>query len=240
MNFLDFVFPRKCSVCGRLLKGSERCVCRTCQKQLPIIHEPRCMRCGKPIDGLEEQYCFDCGMKRKRRDIVAKGTALWVYDRHLKRAMADFKYEGCSGDAEFYASELCKKRGAEMAKWAVDAVIPVPLHWRKQWFRGYNQAELLADGIGAYLQVPVLKEVLKRIRYTKPQKGLTPGLRAENLKRAFSVDGRSQSRLENIRRVLLVDDIYTTGSTLEACAEVLCAAGVKQIFFACLCIGRDF
>lgn len=241
MDFLDILFPRKCPVCGMVLKRGERQICISCCRNLPLVKEPRCMRCGKPVSLVEETYCFDCEKKKQEgQNVLMKGTALWVYDTHMRQAMANFKYEGCLEDGSFYVEELCKNRGDEIANWSVEAVIPVPLHWRKRWFRGYNQAEVLAEGLGEYLQLPVLGNVLKRSRYTIPQKGLAPKQRAQNLTGAFAVTKKGRERVSDIHRVLLVDDIYTTGATLEACAEVLRAEGVQEIFFACLCIGRDF
>lgn len=240
MNLLDFLFPRKCPICGVLLKHAEKQICLSCYKTLPRVREPRCARCGKPIAVVEEQYCYDCAEKRKRQDVLAKGTALWVYDARMKQAMADFKYEGCVEDGAFFAGELYRSCGDEMAGWQVEAIIPVPLHRRKRWFRGYNQAAVLAEELGECMKLPVLKGVLQRICYTKPQKGLAPKQRAENVKGAFALAAHGKEQLASLRRVLLVDDIYTTGATLEACGDILRRSGVQEVYFVCLCIGRDY
>lgn len=240
MNLLDFVFPRKCPVCSKALGYKERQICQTCQKILPRVTEPCCARCGKPIPAVEEQYCHDCEEKRKRPDALKKGAALWVYDTHMKRAMANFKYEGCVEDAAFYVQQLVRFRGQEIVNWQVDAIIPVPLHRRKQWFRGYNQATVLAEELGKHLHLPVLADVLVRTRYTKPQKGLAPKQRTGNVAGAFALTDQGREKIASLRRVLLLDDIYTTGATLEACGEVLKRTGVREVYFICLCIGRDY
>lgn len=240
MKLLDFLFPKKCPICGVLLKYGESEICQSCYKTLPRIREPRCARCGKPLATVEEQYCHDCEEKSKRADVLVKGTALWLYDIRMKRAMADFKYEGCVEDGAFFAKELYRFCGSDIKSWHIDAIVPVPLHRRKQQFRGYNQAAVLAEALSQYIQLPVLNGVLKRKCYTKPQKGLTPKQRARNVAGAFALGVHAKEQLVNVRRILLVDDIYTTGATLEACGRVLRRAGVQEVYFTCLCIGRDY
>lgn len=240
MNVLDFIFPHKCPVCGEVLRREEKKICRSCRISLPCIKEPRCKRCGKPITAAEEEYCHDCEKKRKGQDVLEKGTALWVYDAGMKQAMASFKYEGCVADAVFFAEELFRIRGGEISQWNVDAIIPVPIHRRKRWFRGYNQAAVLAEELGELFHLPVFPDVLTRIRYTRPQKGLDSKQRTANAAGAFALNEKSREMLPSLRRVLLVDDIYTTGATLEACGEVMCKAGVQEVYFACLCIGTDY
>lgn len=239
MNLLDFIFPLKCPVCENVLKRGENGICHSCRISLPRVSEPRCKRCGKPIDVPEEQYCHDCERKRKGADVLAAGVALWVYDTRMKRVMANFKYEGCTADASFFAKELLRFHGAEIERWRTEAIIPVPIHRRKKWFRGYNQAAVLADELGELLQLPVLSDALLRTRYTKPQKGLDSKQRAANVSGAFALKEKGENALCSLRSVLLVDDIYTTGATLEACGDILCRTGVQKVYFVCLCIGRD-
>lgn len=239
MNFLDFIFPLKCPICGKVLKRGENGICHSCRVSLPRVCEPRCKRCGKPIAMPEEQYCHDCEVKRKGTDVLAAGAALWLYDTRMKRAMASFKYEGCTADASFFARELVRFHGAEIAGWRAEAVLPVPIHRRKKWFRGYNQAAVLADKLGELLNLPVLSDVLLRTRFTKPQKGLDSRQRAANVAGAFALKNGAEKALRSLRRVLLVDDIYTTGATLEACGDILCKAGIQEVYFVCLCIGKD-
>lgn len=253
MNVLDLLFPVKCPVCGRLQKGKEKGLCPGCRKSLPRVTEPVCSRCGKPIEIDTQEYCRDCSRKRRAagmeddrtgmvsfsKDPICQGTALWLYTDSMKCAMANFKYKGCYGDGAFYAEELVRFRRDRFRRWQPDYVIPVPLHRRKRWFRGYNQAACLARELGLRMNVPVASEALERRRYTKPQKGFDHRRRRDNVRDAFRIRDGWENRLWG-RRVLLVDDIYTTGSTLESCARVLCDAGVSKVYFACLCTGRDY
>lgn len=233
----SFLFPAKCPVCGGIPDDRESRVCSDCKRKLPRICEPMCARCGKPLENVTCEYCYDCEQKRKGKDVLTKGTALWVYDKRMKRAMAEFKYGGCQEDAIFFVEELYRFRGEEMHRWKPDAIMPVPLHWRKKWFRGYNQAECLAELLGKYMGIPVYSDVLLRTHYTKPQKGLDDRERRHNLQDAFSLSKTANRQMRSVKNILLIDDIYTTGATLEACAAVLRTTGVEKIYFACICIG---
>ena len=233
----NILFPEKCILCGKLLTSRECGVCVGCRRKLPVVTEPFCKRCGKPVMSAETEYCFDCNRKKGS---LAQGRAVWVYDREMKKAMAGFKETGCRVDTEFYAGEFLAHWGEQLAVWAPERVIPVPLHWRKRWFRGFNQSAELAEAIGRKAGIKVLPEALVRSRPTCPQKGLDNRQRKKNLQGAFTVHDKFRGELSQCRRVLLVDDIYTTGATLEECSNVIRNLGVQKVYSACLCIGRDY
>lgn len=242
MNPFGFLFPAACPVCGKILKKNEKEVCITCRRELSAarVIEPVCARCGKPIDRLESEYCTDCEKKRHRgSDALEQGTALWVYTDSLKKAMASLKYDGCYENASFYAKEFIRFRGEKLKSWNPDCLIAVPLHRHRRWFRGYNQAEVLACEIGRRMKLPIEDGVLRRKKDTNPQKRLGDKERRHNMDCAFFVPDDCAERLIG-KRVVLLDDIYTTGATMEACAAELVKAGVSKVYFACLCIGRDY
>lgn len=238
MNLLDILFPAKCPLCGSVQKvGKREGICMACARKLPLVTEPLCKHCGKPIADGTAEYCFDC---EGRKSSLTEGTALFVYTEQMKKAMAAFKYGGSCGDSAIYGRELMKYRGAKLAGWQVDYVVPVPLHWKKQWFRGYNQAELVAEVIAEELGIPLLADCLERKRYTRPQSGLDDKRRRQNVQGAFGFRKAFEKEQLSGCRILLTDDIYTTGATLEACGTLLLSHGVKNVYFACLCIGQDF
>lgn len=242
MNPFGFLFPPACPICGTVLKKTEKKVCLTCRRKLSEarVAEPACARCGKPLEEIETEYCMDCEKKRRKKyDSLRQGTALWIYTDSLKEAMASFKYEGCYENAAFFAEEFIRFRKEKLLAWKPDFLIPVPLHRHRRWFRGYNQAEILAEEIGKRLHLPVENDVLCRNLDTNPQKQLDDKARYRNMVSAFYVPESAIYKL-NGKRVVLIDDIYTTGSTLEACAGELKKAGVSEIYSACLCIGRDY
>ncbi len=238
MNLFDLLFPSRCPLCGKIhsIKG-EKGICKVCYRKLPVVMEPCCKHCGKPIADVKAEYCYDC---EERDSSLSEGTALFVYTDQIKKAMAAFKYGGCQVDGAVYGGELLKHRGTKLAGWEIDSIIPVPLHRRRRWFRGYNQAEVIAEVIGEGLNIPLLTDCLERKRYTRPQNGLDNKKRMQNVQGAFKIHkGFKREQLVG-RNILLVDDIYTTGATLEACAKLLCRQGVRNVYFACLCIGQDY
>lgn len=175
MNPFGFLFPPACPICGIVLKKTEKKVCLTCRRKLSEarVTEPACARCGKPLEEIETEYCVDCEKKRRGKyDFLRQGTALWVYTDSLKEAMASFKYEGCYENAAFFAEEFIRFRKEKLLAWKPDFLIPVPLHRHRRWFRGYNQAEILAEEIGKRLHLPVETDVLCRSLDTSPQKQL--------------------------------------------------------------------
>ncbi len=240
MNILNALFPIACPLCGEILQKESERVCAGCKEKISYVTEPCCIRCGKPLEGDRQEYCLDCGRKRASGipDPVCQGTALWVYTDQMKRAMADFKYKGCYSDAAFYAEELVRFRGSKIRSWHPDFMIPVPLHRRKRWFRGYNQVSCVAEKLGIQMGIPVLPAILERKRYTRPQAGFDDAGRRNNVKDAFRLSQTGKSLRG--KRILLLDDIYTTGATIESCARTLIEAGVEKVYFACLCIGRDY
>lgn len=238
MNLLDILYPVCCPICHRVLRRGEDGVCVPCRKRLPYVTEPCCKHCGKPLVRAETAYCRDCA-GRMDQSALDCGTAVWLYDTTMKQAVADFKYRGCTSDGDFYAGELAFQKGKEILSRKPELILPVPLHAAKRRFRGFNQAAYIAKRLGELLELPVLPEALVRIRRTKPQSGLAHKQRFANQKGAFAVNEKYRDVLSVCQRVLLIDDIYTTGATLEACAEVLKEVGIKKVYFACLCIGKD-
>ena len=233
-NILDLLFPAKCPLCGAVLEREGGGVCENCLPCLPEVTEPCCKHCGKPIMRVEEEYCMDCSC---RDSVLEQGTALWIYTDTMKKAMADFKYQGCLTDGDFYGQEILRRKGEVLKYWGPDCIIPVPLHWRRRWFRGFNQAAYVADVVGEGMGIPVMEDALLRTRNTSPQKGLNDKQRKENLKDAFAVNSMQLDKMVSYQKVLLLDDIYTTGATLEACGLALRNAGVEKVYFICLCIG---
>lgn len=230
---LDFLYPQKCIVCHRLLKdaGSEK-LCVPCRGRIVPVCEPRCRRCSKAIEDLEAELCDNC---RTHTFCVERGFALYPYDQWMRKAIQNIKYHGELYGGLFFADQIAERYGAWVRKLSPDVIIPVPLHKKRMRFRGFNQAVCLAGRIGEKLGIAVDAEYLIRTENTRPQKGLGSRARINNLQKGFAI---REGRAMNYRCVLLVDDIYTTGATLEACARVLKRAGTRHVYFLCLCIGK--
>jgi ComF family protein len=232
------LYPVRCPVCGDIVIPNDRRICFSCENKLQIISEPRCKKCSKPIEQDQSEYCNDCERKNYHFEY---GYSLWAYDSVMKKSISDFKYRFKKEHAKYYINEVIKQYGKTINQLAPDAIIPVPIHKSKYRERGYNQAEILAKGIGRELNIPVLPHLLIRNKKTLPQKQLSDKQRLKNLQEAFIFNNISASDYpRRLERLLLVDDIYTTGSTIEACTNVLLSNGVNYVYFITLCIGKGF
>lgn len=230
---MNLVYPRRCAVCDDIVVPKEAMVCISCYQEIQWIEEPRCKKCGKPVEE-EIEFCFDC--ERKKFHYI-KGFPLCIYDKNMHRSIATFKYKGRKEYGVFYAQSISKKYGKDFEKLQIDALIPVPIHKSRKNERGYNQAEVIARELEKSLKIPVMNDLLIRDRKTLPQKELNDKERKENLAQAFDIINIQRIAKSKIKRVIVVDDIYTTGSTIEGCTKVLLNAGIEQVYFTSVCIG---
>lgn len=190
------------------------------------------MRCGKQLED-ESEYCRDC----EQKDFAYKrGVAAFAYSDVMKKSMYAFKYNNRREYAGFYAKVLFENFGNTIKSWKAEALVPVPLYKDRQRKRGYNQARVLAEKLSEYIGIPVDAEILLRNKNTVPQKMLSDKDRFNNIENAFQI-GPGGVKYKSI---ILTDDIYTTGATVNECASVLVSAGVKDVYFVTACIGRGF
>ncbi len=225
---LQLLFPLRCPVCDRIVKPAGEKICLECLEKLKLLTPPWCMKCGKRLTA-EGEYCTDC---RRREHEYTRGRALYEYGS-VAMSVYRFKYGGRQEYADFFGEQMAVYLGPFIRSTAPDALIPIPLHRKRIVSRGYNQAELLARVIGDRLGIPVYTGLLVRRRYTAPLKYENPEERQNNLKKAFIIV-RNDVKLE---KVMIVDDIYTTGSTMDEVSRVLKAAGVREITYITLAIG---
>lgn len=194
------------------------------------------MRCGKELADDRSEYCEDCS----GGDVsFVRNYAVWHYDKQMKRSVTEFKYGGRKEYADFYVHHMAGRYGERLLRHGVTALVPVPVSGKRKRSRGFNQAELLAGRLAERLGIPAIP-LLKRVKNTKPQSGLSKKERKHNLQSAFAWNAREADRWEVLPgAVVLIDDIYTTGSTLTACAEVLRENGIKSVYGLCVCIGTN-
>jgi len=183
----------------------------------PIV-PPVCIMCGAPAEE-EGGQCMLC----RRRKRVFRNTAVFVYDDLVREVIHRFKYKGCPRYASGFAQLAVGHLGESFFE-SIEALVPVPMYPPKRRRRGYNQAEELAAAFSGITGIPVLYDYLKRVKDTKPQAGLTPAERANNLQGAFSL-----GKPVTFKSFLLIDDIYTTGETLDICANLLRKGGAGQV-----------
>ncbi len=229
--FIDLLFPRRCPVCDGIVMPKNRLICQKCMKRLSFVKGPVCKKCGKEVINAQAEYCLDCARHKRTFEY---GMALINYDENAGRSMAKIKYKNKREYLDFYGDAICARYEKLIRRMEAEVLVPVPVHPSRKRERGFNQAEILACRIGERLGIPVCPRMLVRNKKTIPQKGLDPGGRLKNLEEAFGAGEVSPG----VKGVILVDDIYTTGSTIEACTRVLKKTGVKNVYFLVICIGR--
>lgn len=229
--FTEILFPRRCPVCDDIVKPWGELCCTECKKRLVYLGGNYCMKCGKGLLRQETEYCQDC---RKYKHKFIRGRSLYRYES-VAGALFRFKYQGRQEYADFWGEELYQHLGREILAMKADAIVPVPLHKSRLNERGYNQADLLGKALAKRVQLPFLNKIVVRHKKTLPQKQLSYGERQNNLKKAFKLSANDVK----LNTVIIVDDIYTTGSTVDALGEVFLEQGTKKVYVVTLAAGVE-
>jgi ComF family protein len=226
-SLLSLILPARCHTCRRYLRHEENpCFCRDCWDTISLINGACCPRCGKPFASeaaLSHSPGHLCGNCRERLPHFDHAVAAGWYEGVLAEAIHLFKYRG--------RTLLARPLGAFLIDAmkrlpTVDCLVPVPLHPSRLREREFNQALLLCDFVKAESGLPVIPDGLERVRETPPQIGLSHKDRPRNVRRAF-VTKRSE-QIEG-RRIALIDDVLTTGATVNDCARALKRAGAETV-----------
>lgn len=228
---MDLVFPRRCPVCDEPVRPFGEMICSDCRGKLQRIEGSTCCRCGKMLADPEGEYCRDC---RNSRHSYERGGAVFAY-RSCAGSLYRFKYRNRREYAQWYGKQLNRRLAEVFPGEQFDLLLPVPLYPEKERKRGYNQAWLLAKALSESCGIPAKKGVLVRTRNTLPMKNMGASDRQNNLKRAFHACANDVK----LKAILVIDDIYTTGTTIDACAQALYEAGAKKVCFLTLAIGAD-
>lgn len=207
---IDLLFPKRCPLCDEIV--GEDGFCEKCRAKLHFLK--------------------DTG--RVKREHFTEGRILLEYAQ-VAPAMYRFKYSGRRDYARSFAAEINRELGELIKEWKADAIIGVPLHPGRQRKRGYNQAALLAKELSGLLNVPFHNNLVKRVKNTVPLKELNAQERQNNLKKAFKMHQNDVK----LYTIIIVDDIYTTGQTVEEIAKLLQAAGVHQIYVLAVAGGAE-
>lgn len=221
---LNLVFPPRCVSCEAETEAAHT-LCHPCFAQLQLIGEPHCESCGLPFEfdlgqGARCSFCLHDAPR------YYQARTAMQYDAQSRRLITRLKY----GDRADLVPALVQhmwRAGAALCEQS-DWLIPVPLHSRRLRQRGFNQSSLLAHGLSRHARVAVMADGLLRVLNTPPQASLSRVERLQNVRRAFRVNHKRALLLKR-QRVLLIDDVMTTGATVDACTEALLAAGVACV-----------
>ncbi|PLX31450.1 MAG: ComF family protein [Clostridiales bacterium] len=226
----DLVFPSNihCLLCGRQILPDEKySLCGGCRERMTFLLEKNCCkRCGRPLayQG-EEGFCVECA---GQKFYFEKAVSCLYYDDFSRKLIFQLKY-GKKEYSAFHMAEMLMDRLEDSGIGGFDFIVPVPLHAKRERERGFNQAALLADSLGKMRGEPVLKKVLERNRQTEDQTNLGKKARFENLKGSFST--RNDDSIEG-KRILLIDDVFTTGATSSDCSRALIDSGAGSVMVA--------
>ena len=231
IRLLDFIYPKRRPVCDDIVIPKGKSVCGSCKNILIPLQEPLCYKCGRQIISSSSEYCDTCMSYNFSFD---KAFSLWPYNNTVKTSLSNFKYKGRREFAEYYADKLYEHFHTALPKLNISAVAPVPIHPERLKNRGYNQAELIAEILAKKLDLPIVTDYLIRSKNTLAQKNLDPVSRRKNLREAFRINHNSKFYEIQLKNILLIDDIYTTGSTADACSAVLKEAGTEKVYVLCV------
>lgn len=229
-KILNLVYPPRCPVCNEVLENNEILAHKQCIKKLPLIDGNVCAKCGKKLAEDEVEYCFDC---KKNNFSFNQGRALYIRNDITRDMIYRFKYKDQRYIGKFIGEQFGIYFYDLLRYWQIEAIIPVPLHESRLRKRGFNQSIELAKSLQEYLYyhhkifIPIYPNLIIRNKKTSRQKDLNVINRKENIFNAFSI-----GKVNRIpKSALIVDDIYTTGSTIENVSKVLKSIGVKEIYF---------
>ncbi len=223
---LGFLYPEICQICSReRAVASEGFVCVVCWEKVRFIKPPFCERCGLPYEG-EITMAFECNNCQEMDLHFTAARSAVVAGELMLDVIHRYKYQRALWFEPFLADLLVRQAAPALAREKWDMIVPVPLHPAKQREREFNQAQRLADRLSRATRLPMNTKLLRRVEPTQTQTLLSRKERAENVQRAFAL--RRETKLSGAR-VVVLDDVFTTGATTSACAKVLLAAGAGDV-----------
>ncbi|MEM1140306.1 MAG: ComF family protein, partial [Pseudomonadota bacterium] len=226
---LSLSLPPQCLLCREPLHPDEEGgLCARCWLEVPFLSGPLCGQCGTVLEvGRNwERGEHHCGACIAAPPAFTRARAVFAYEGVARRLVTDFKFADGTEAAPVFGRWLARA-GADLLA-PCDAIVPVPLHYTRRIMRRYNQAALLAEALADFSGHDFWPHALRRVRATARQVGLSRAARQRNVARAFAVSPRAETALQGAR-IVLVDDVLTTGATLESASKILLRAGAARV-----------
>ena len=221
-GILNALFPPRCILCDEVLE-EKGYICSLCKEKELFMEEPSCKNCGRSILRQEESLCGNC---KRHHFSFSGGMMLYQLTEEIEGAITELKYHGRKDKGLFFGMRAGERFQEKLKDLGIQGIIPVPIHKERRRKRGYNQAEIIGKGLEKQTGIPLYSDVLKRNKKTKALKDCSPAERLQNLFSAMDCEELS----EELKRILLVDDIFTTGATMEACSRKLLDAGAEEVY----------
>ena len=228
---LQLLLPRRCPVCDTILKDPRKRICPSCFGTLPWNADAaaRCMRCSRPLTDERAEYCDRCA---GAEPAFGQAFAVFLYEKGMRKSILRMKFENRREYLDFYAQAMQMESRDFIRIQRPQAILPVPMYPKKVRRRGYDQCRILAEKYAALTGLPLIADSVIKVKDTRPQKGLSRQERARNLRGAFKVKNGTVLPPD----VLILDDIFTTGSTADEMSRVLQKNGVERVSVLALSI----
>ncbi len=223
-KFLSAIFPKTCLICNKIISGGN--FCAEDWNKLQFLQNPACDICFQPFE-FELIGQITCGKCLQKRPEYFKAIAVLNYDETSRGLVTKFKYFDQTNLAKYFA-ELMFKQAKEILP-NIDFIAPIPLHKFRILQRKYNQSALLAKNIAALADKKTLLDLLVRTKNNKPQASLNQKERKQNVAGIFKVREKYLAEIKG-KNILLIDDVITTGATVESCCKILKKSGIKKIY----------
>jgi len=232
-SFLDWLYPPRCRFCKeRILGRDEECFCPPCRVKIRLASHPLCHTCGRPfLDAAGEDHLCAVCLAHELHFVQARSWACYPREEDeghpLREVVQQFKYGRKVSLGKPLGRLMARECHEFFRECSLDAIIPVPLHPKRLRWRGFNQSVLLAREVGRLWQLPMDPFLLRRSKETAPQTQLAEEERRKNVRGAFHVAAENSVKGKSL---LLVDDVYTSGATVNECSRTLTRAGAKEVF----------
>lgn len=228
-KILNIIYPPKCMFCGEKLNNNDKYYCKKCYYKLPFIEEKRCLICGREIFG-DRKLCLECTRHRRHVDVVYPA---FLYSGNIKEALLKYKFAGKMYYHKPFAELIYENIKDSISD--VDCIVYPPINIKTFYKRGFNQCELIAKILSEKFDIKLLKKAIYKTRENEKQSLMSREQRYKNVKGVFAVNDSFSEYLKG-KTVLLIDDVMTTGATIDECSKMLKKKGVKTVKSATLCI----
>ncbi len=228
-KLLDIFYPRKCMFCGEKLNNKVEYYCKSCYNKLPFTEENRCLVCGREMF-TNQNVCLSCQIHKRNFD---ENISVFLYIDEMASALKRYKFTGKMYYHKPFSEFIYDEIRERLCN--IDYIVYPPINRITFYKRGYNQCELIARELCRKTGVPYLKNAIIKVRQYKKQSLVKGKDRYKNVRGAFKINSKYNDIL-NKKRVLLIDDVLTTGATLDECSRMLKKQGVHSVICATLCI----